>query len=174
MKIFVTRAAEDMQGGGTFDSSGAFRDERWSDEEDADGKKKRVLKRRDGPPGAQNGVDAHEPAAQEQPVEAKREETPGTPESPARTVTPPSAVAESTSPARSPGSSGAGPVRADEDGLEHAQAVVSTLVAQLVEDEEQPKPAPSPPSGSVDQWFYRFVVLWRELSANVTNFKSLG
>ena len=34
------RVAEDMQVGGTFDASGAFRDERWSDEEDADVKKK--------------------------------------------------------------------------------------------------------------------------------------
>ena len=29
-----------MQVGGTFDASGAFRDERWSDEEDPDGKKR--------------------------------------------------------------------------------------------------------------------------------------
>jgi hypothetical protein len=51
------------------------------------------------------------------------------------------------------------PIRVDEDGLEHAQAVVSTLVAQLVEDEDQPKPSPSPPNPqlnlSMDQWFYR-------------------
>jgi hypothetical protein len=50
-------------------------------------------------------------------------------------------------------------LRVDEDGLEHAQAVVSTLVAQLVEDEDQPKPSPSPPNPqlnlSMDQWFYR-------------------
>lgn len=51
------------------------------------------------------------------------------------------------------------PVRVDEDGLEHAQAVVSTLVAQLVEDEDQPKSSPSPPNPQLnlimDQWFYR-------------------
>lgn len=49
------------------------------------------------------------------------------------------------------------PARIDEDGLEHAQAVASTLVAQLVEDEDQPKTSPSPPMSnlSMDQWFYR-------------------
>ena len=48
------------------------------------------------------------------------------------------------------------PVRLDvEDGLEHAQAVVSDLVAQLVEDEDLPKASPSPPNLAMDQWYYR-------------------
>lgn len=46
-----------------------------------------------------------------------------------------------------------------EDGLEHAQAVVSDLVAHLVEDEDLPKASPSPPNHNaaavMDQWFYR-------------------
>ena len=163
-----------MQGGGTFDSSGAFRDERWSDEEDADGKKKRVLKKREQEPPAQNGTDAiaSEPPSQEPqpPVEPKdasppNEETSNSPLTAQRTpsATPPSAVPESASPVRSPVSADPAPVRVDEDGLEHAQAVVSTLVAQLVEDEDQPKPTPSPPSSvaGMEQWFYRFVTDFR-------------
>lgn len=171
----ITRAAEDMQGGGTFDSSGAFRDERWSDEEDADGKKKRVLKRREHDPQrhVENGTGAETPTA-EPPIQrveqsvAEAKDAPGD-EPPSAsspviaqrpsTATPPSAGAGS--PVRRPESTGPVAVRVDEDGLEHAQAVVSTLVAQLVEDEDQPKPTPSPPvafPGS-EQWLYRLVFI---------------
>ena len=50
--------------------------------------------------------------------------------------------------------------RGEEDGLEHAQAVASTLVAQLVEDEDHSKEEEEPPMANhhisgTDQWLYR-------------------
>ena len=41
----MKRVAEDTQVGGTFDASGAFRDERWSDEDDLEGKKRAAAKK---------------------------------------------------------------------------------------------------------------------------------
>jgi len=45
----------------------------------------------------------------------------------------------------------------EEDGLEHAQAVASTLVAQLVEEEDQPKETliPNHHIVGMEQCFYR-------------------
>lgn len=173
--------AEDLQGGGTFDSSGAFRDERWSDEDDGEGKKRRVLRKRvdpsqdgsGGPEDAKGGVDEDSPTHQAVEIKETQPEESVPVVTPVAAVAPisvpvsavsaqPAAAAVNLSPVHrgpSPESQSSQPVRVDEDGLEHAQAVVSTLVAQLVEDEDQPKSSPSPPNpnNSMDQWFYRSV-----------------
>lgn len=174
-------AEEHLQGGGTFDSSGAFRDERWSDEDDGDGKKRRVLRKRvdpshDGIAGAEdsggNGtavaVDSPSKASddvQEQQLPDESVPTAVAVQAGAQQTT---NVISSTPPVQrgpSPESTlSSQPTRVEEDGLEHAQSVVSTLVAQLVEDEDQPKPSLSPPNPplnlSMDQWFYRFISLF--------------
>lgn len=181
MILYQCRVAEDLQGGGTFDSSGAFRDERWSDEDDGEGKKRRVLRKRadpsqDGSGGTEDGscpVDSpsHVSEMKEVPVEelvpsvapvAAAGPAAGASQAPAAAVNL-SPVHRGPSPESQQSSQ---PVRVDEDGLEHAQAVVSTLVAQLVEDEDQPKSSPSPPNPpnpniGMDQWFYRSVIFSR-------------
>lgn len=158
--------AEDLQGGGTFDSSGAFRDERWSDEDDGEGKKRRVLRKRVDPSQEGNADDGG--GAGDLPTQAiDIKEPPAEEASPAIQVASvpavvPVAAAVNASPVhpRGPSPESSQPVRVDEDGLEHAQAVVSTLVAQLVEDEDQPKSSPSPPNPNMgmDQWFYRYKI----------------
>ena len=157
----VRVAEEHLQVGGTFDSSGAFRDERWSDEDDGEGKKRRVLRKKVDP--SHDGGDEDAPVIVDSPSkdsvkEAQMYEEPA--------ATPPSATPVVNSsppvPVRGPSPDASSmlsqPIRVDDDGLEqHAQSVVSTLVAQLVEDEDQPKSSPSPPNPqlSMDQWFYR-------------------
>ncbi len=181
-----------MQGGGTFDASGAFRDERWSDEDDGAEERKEVSNSGDHhhhqrddeaePHGA--GVDdesAHQfddaevkvVGAAEVSKEASIELSDGGNSllgEPALTASPARSVSDQIEeqPTVMERESG-GPAIAivdhpehhgrtcEEDGLEHAQAVASTLVAQLVEDEDHPKEvAPPNHHGPVtDQWFYR-------------------
>lgn len=160
-------AEEHLQGGGTFDSSGAFRDERWSDEDDGDGKKRRVLRKRIDPlHDASTGAEDNSTAISDSPSKTSDQDQLSE-ESISVTVQvggqPTNRVINSSPPVqRGPSPESTQPTRVDEDGLEHAQAVVSTLVAHLVEDEEQPKPSHSPPNAhlSMDQWFYRFICLF--------------
>lgn len=173
--IVKFRVAEDLQGGGTFDSSGAFRDERWSDEDDGEGKKRRVLRKKadpsqeNGDEGPDDGVGTNaNPASKVSEIKEPLPEELSSPSSvhlhssasPPTSAALTKAVPVDLSPVHrgtSPDSQSSQPIRVDEDGLEHAQAVVSTLVAQLVEDEDQPKSSPSPPNPNIgmDQWFYR-------------------
>lgn len=180
------RVAEDTQVGGTFDASGAFRDERWSDEEDPDGKKRAAGKKwTNETDSTTSDQDFKKTEVKEiivdSPIERKPVEN-------NHVVSPiysfnsnvtfktfislPKAETASISPVRSVSAhvderiadSNDPPttiindqqVPVEEDGLEHAQAVVSTLVAQLVEDEDQPKELPMPTHiPGMDQWFYR-------------------
>lgn len=190
-----------MQGGGTFDASGAFRDERWSDEDDSEGDRKRLgsgekfaddeteaaaalssldesnladdeclqpAKVSDADPVVVNSV------TKQASVESLPSESGGFSAEVIDAAESPTAI--NGSPVRSNSANlddGRSPERllpvnnnnvvdvdhnsrTDEDGLEHAQAVASTLVAQLVEDEDQPKEVPVPNHVSgMDQWFYR-------------------
>lgn len=166
---------EDLQGGGTFDASGAFRDERWpdgtaaggsasADNLDSSGEKKRRPaavnnKKSDGQ--ATSADQQQQPSGKEVPIEVKKPIS-----SPPKSEPKSSEIAAPVAP---PNQEPPQPAKGDvDDGLElHAQAVVSTLVAQLVdqEDEDQPPPnsanaqgSPSPPhhlAPEMDQWFYR-------------------
>ena len=167
----ICRVAEDLQGGGTFDSSGAFRDERWSDEDDGEGKKRRVLRRKGDPSqegSAEDGAGTGDlPSSQATDIKelAVEESPPTVPAAVVPVAVPAAAVNVSPVHPRGPSPESSQPIRVDEDGLEHAQAVVSTLVAQLVEDEDQPKSSPSPPNANLgmDQWFYRYYTLMPRL-----------
>ena len=156
---------EDLQGGGTFDASGAFRDERWpdgtaaggstsADNQDSSGDKKRraVAVNNKKPDGQATSADQQQqPSGKDVPIEAKKPISSPPKSEPKTSETPQQAKVDV------------------DDGLElHAQAVVSTLVAQLVDqDEDQPPPnsanaqgSPSPPNHlapEMDQWFYRYV-----------------
>lgn len=188
----MKRVAEDTQVGGTFDASGAFRDERWSDEEDPDGKKRMAAKKwaneTDSTTQEQDFKKTSE--VKESLVDSSLERKPSIENnhvvsfihccctfirffyfddlnffqfkadaasvSPVRSVGAhvDERVADSSDP--SPTVINEQQVPVEEDGLEHAQAVASTLVAQLVEDEDQPKELPMPNHiTGMDQWFYR-------------------
>lgn len=168
--LLINRAAEDLQGGGTFDASGAFRDERWGDEDPGSEalRKKRgtALTKTDGDdggpssnadaPGSSSPKDGQVPGEKPNGERAPEPIRPVANKSPIRPAE--QGIPEQPVAVQRPNSSP--PARVDvEDGLEHAQAVVSTLVAQLVEDEDQPpKESPSPPHhhAGMDQWFYRY------------------
>ena len=167
---------EDLQGGGTFDASGAFRDERWpdgtaaggstsADNQDSSGDKKRraVAVNNKKPDGQATSADQQQqPSGKDVPIEAKKPIS-SPPKSEPKT-------SETTAPVAPPNKEPPQQAKVDvDDGLElHAQAVVSTLVAQLVDqDEDQPPPnsanaqgSPSPPNHlapEMDQWFYRYI-----------------
>ena len=167
---------EDLQGGGTFDASGAFRDERWPDgtaaggsasadslDSSGDGKKRRA------PPTAVTNSNKKVDSADQQQQSSDKDN--GLNEVKKPLASPPKSETKSSTEVVTPVAppiqepAPAKPVEVD-DGLElHAQAVVSTLVAQLVDqDEDQPPPpnaqgSPSPPG--LDQWFYRYKKILR-------------
>ena len=180
-----------MQGGGTFDASGAFRDERWSDEDDVgderkrsggDGQQNRVLLEEEAEPSGT--VEDQANTHQVESVEVKDGGQAVSKEASVESHSDGTSSMTGEQIVASPGHSAHDKledVRAamdresglsmtsvdpvdhhghrvcEEDGLEHAQAVASTLVAQLVEEEDQPKETliPNHHIVGMEQWFYR-------------------